>query len=118
MLFRKIIIQENTNIEYKSPELLFLGSSGQPYRGTIYVNFQSKGETFDLRDFKKYITSLRDKTFHAEDIAYEIFRTINENILTENLGIVVDLSARGGVGQRISYGNSFIPTKKETIFQI
>ncbi len=118
MLLKKVILKENSVLEYTSPELLFLGHSGQPYRGTLYVKFLSKGETFDLRDFKHYITSLRQMTFNAEDIAYEIFETIDSCISVGNLGVVVDLSARGGIQQRISYGDSFTPVKKTNIFQV
>ncbi len=118
MTLQKIQIVENTNIQYLSHELLFLAQSGQPYRGTFYVNFTSCGETFNLVDFKKYITSLRDKKLNAEDIAYEIFTTIEQDIKTKDLGIVVDLTARGGIQQRISYGTAFNTVQKENIFQV
>lgn len=118
MLLRKIALKEGSLLEYSSPELLFLAQSGQPYRGTLYVKFLSKGETFDLRDFKQYITSLRQMTFNAEDIACEIFETIKTNVSVENLGVVVDLSARGGIQQRISFGASFEPVQKANIFQV
>ncbi len=111
-------VKENTTIQYMSHELLFLAQSGQPYRGSVYVNFSSIGETFDLLDFKKYVTSLRDKKFNAEDIAYEIYETIAKSIQTENLGVIVDLTARGGIQQRVCYGAEFVPVKKENIFQI
>ena len=111
-------VKENTRIQYMSHELLFLAQSGQPYRGSVYVDFTSLGETFDLRDFKKYLTSLRDKKFNAEDIASEIYETIAKNIQTENLGVVVDLTARGGIQQRLCYGAEFVPVKKENIFQV
>ncbi len=118
MQLQKVDIVKNTKLQYLSHELLFLAKSGQPYRGSIYVNFMSLGETFNLLDFKKYITSLRDKKLNAEDIAYEIFLTITKSIETQNLGIVVDLTARGGIQQRISYGNEFNVVHKENIFQV
>jgi len=118
MSLKKINIQKGTNIEYASKELLFLAQSGQPYRGTIYINFSSIGETFDLVDFKKYITSLRSITLNAEDIAYTIYEKIESSISSNRLGVVVDLTARGGIQQRISYGQDFIPVVKENIFQI
>jgi NADPH-dependent 7-cyano-7-deazaguanine reductase QueF len=118
MTFRKIKIKENSNVSYSSPELLFLGESGQPYRGTLYVSFRSQEETFDLRDFKKYLTSLRQRTFNAEDIAYEIFSTIAKNISVKKLGVIVDLSARGGIQQRVGFGTEFAPIKKANIFQL
>ncbi|SFV50101.1 hypothetical protein MNB_SM-4-1284 [hydrothermal vent metagenome] len=118
MTLKKIDIREGTKIEYSSKELLFLAKSGQPYRGSIYVKFTSLGETIDLVSFKKYITSLRDKTLNAEDIAYEIYESIKAVIKVNDLGIVVDLSARGGLQQRLSFGTDFSPIMKNNIFQI
>lgn len=118
MDFRKVAATEGTQIEYMSPELLFLAQSGQPYRGTLYVHFISKGESFNLVDFKKYITSLRGVTLNAENIAYEIFDKINTNVNVDALGVIVDLSARGGIQQRIGFGASFEPVKKQNIFQM
>ena len=111
-------VKENTTIQYMSHELLFLAQSGQPYRGTVYVNFSSIGETFDLLDFKKYLTSLRDKKFNAEDIAYEIYETITKSIQIENLGVIVDVTARGGIQQRLCYGAEFHAVQKKNIFQV
>jgi len=113
MEFRKVDAKEGTKIEYMSPELLFLAQSGQPYRGTLYVNFISKGESFNLIDFKTYITSLRSVTLTAENIAY-----IQININVDSLGVIVDLTARGGIQQRISFGEDFTPVKKQNIFQV
>ena len=118
MTLKKIDIQKDTHIEYSSRELLFLAQSGQPYRGTVYIKFISKGETFDLLDLKKYITSLRSVTLNAEDIAYMFYEKIDNAISSNNLGIVVDLTARGGIQQRISFGEPFVPMVKENIFQL
>ncbi|HSR73706.1 MAG TPA: hypothetical protein VLL31_02595 [Sulfurovum sp.] len=118
MVFRKIDAKEGTKIEYMSPELLFLAQSGQPYRGTLYVHFISKGESFNLVDFKKYITSLRSVTLTAENIAYEIYEKIQTNVNVGSLGVIVDLTARGGIQQRISFGEDFTPVKKQNIFQV
>jgi len=118
MTLKTHAIKEGSRIEYSSPELLFLGHSGQPYRGSFFVRFTSKGEGFDLRDFKRYITSLRAQTCYAEDIAHEIFSTISNAITVDDLGIVVDITARGGIRQRVSFGEAFIPTKKAVMFQM
>jgi NADPH-dependent 7-cyano-7-deazaguanine reductase QueF len=118
MTLKKITIQKDSNIEYSSKELLFLAHSGQPYRGSLYVKFISEGETFELLDFKKYITSFRTFTLNAEDIAHVIYEKISSNIVTKDLGVVVDLTARGGIQQRISFGHSFQPVLKENIFQV
>lgn len=118
MDFRKVDAQKGTKIEYMSPELLFLAQSGQPYRGTLYVHFISKGESFNLMDFKKYITSLRSVTLTAENIAYEIYEKIQANVNVNSLGVIVDLTARGGIQQRISFGEDFTPVKKQNMFQV
>lgn len=113
-----IKIKEGTRVEYSSSELLFLAASGQPYRGSLYVKFESLGESFDTVDFKRYVTSLRSETLNAEDIAYEIYSKIDETINAKNLGVVVDLSARGGLQRRLSYGYAFETTIKNNIFQV
>jgi NADPH-dependent 7-cyano-7-deazaguanine reductase QueF len=118
MTLKKITIQKGSNIEYSSKELLFLAQSGQPYRGTLYINFTSTGETFDLLDFKKYLTSLRSVTLNAEDIAYTIYEKIKSSISTSNLGVIVYLTARGGIQQRLSFGEKFQPVHKQNIFQV
>ena len=118
MNLRKINIQKETKITFSSKELLFLAQSGQPYRGSLYVQFQSLGESFDLLDFKKYITSLRSQTFYAEDIAYEIFTSIQKSINSKNLGVVVELTARGGIQQRLSFGFEIETVQKNNIFQV
>ncbi|HFU77642.1 MAG TPA: hypothetical protein ENK68_03970 [Epsilonproteobacteria bacterium] len=118
MQLTKIEVIEGSVLEYATRELLFLGHSGQPYRGSVFIQFTSCGESFDMRDFKAYITTLRSKTLYAEDIAYEIYTVINSSIKTTNLGVVVDLSARGGIQQRIRFGDQFTPATKANIFQI
>jgi NADPH-dependent 7-cyano-7-deazaguanine reductase QueF len=118
MTLSKRTIVKDTRVQYMSHELLFLAKSGQPYRGTVYVNFVSIGETFELLDFKKYITTLRDKKLNAEDIAYEIFNTIDKSVDTKDLGVIADLTARGGIQQRICFGTEFNAKEKENIFQV
>jgi len=111
-------IHSGTRVEFHSNELLFLAQSGQPYRGSLYLRFESMGESFDTVDFKRYITSLRSQTLNAEDIAYEIYSKIDSAIESKDLGIVVELSARGGISQRLSYGYEFSVSKKNNIFQV
>jgi len=113
-----IKIKKETRVEFHSNELLFLAHSGQPYRGSLYVKFESVGESFDSVAFKRYITSLRSLKLNAEDIAYEIYAKIEMSIKSKNLGVVVDLTARGGLQERLSYGYEFNVTEKRNIFQV
>jgi len=115
---KKVQIHKDTRVEFHSKELLFLARSGQPYRGSLYVKFLSVGESFDTLDFKRYLTTLRSQTLNAEDIAYEIYTKIASSIEVKDLGVVVDLSARGGLQQRLSYGVAFEVTHKNNIFQV
>ncbi len=118
MALKKLDIQAGTNIQYLSKELLFLGLSGQPYRGSVYINFTSQGETFDLLDFKRFITSMRSLKIESENISFYIYKHILNDININDLGIIVDLSARGGIQQRLLFGENFIPHSKPNIFQI
>ena len=118
MTLTKVSLKQGSHLEYSSQELLFLAQSGQPYRGSLYISFTSVGEGFELRGFKQYLTSLRSQTFYAEDIAHEIYTIIAESIETQSLGVIVDLSARGGIQQRIGFGVDFTPLQKNNIFQI
>lgn len=117
-MLQKRVIQEGSHLEFASNELLFLGSSGQPYRGSLYVAFDSLGEGFELLDFKRFITSLRSKTMSAEDVAFVIYTEIASSINAAQLGVVVELGARGGIMHRVSYGAAFEPHKRANIFQI
>jgi len=118
MNLNTVEVVADTRVEYMSPELLFLAQSGQPYRGTLYIYLVSKGESIDLVAFKKYITSLRACTFIAENIAYEIYTKIKSVLDVDTLGVIVDLSARGGIQQRTQFGEVFEPSKKQHIFQV
>jgi len=115
---RSIEVIAGTKVQYLSHELLFLALSGQPYRGTVAIAFESIGESFNLLDFKVYLTSLRSQTFTAENIAHEIYQKIQSHIKTKDLGIIIDLSSRGGIQQRLAFGADFALVKKETIFQV
>lgn len=118
MKLSPIDVIPNTQIQYLSHELLFLAQSGQPYRGSVYINFVTLTQSFNLLDFKSYLTSLRSQNFIAENIAYDIYQTIDQSIQTKDLGVSVDLSARGGIQQRICFGVPFEVVKKSNVFQV
>lgn len=118
MELQKIEIQVGSRIELLSNELLFLSVSGQPYRGSVYIAFESLGESFDMLDFKRYLTSLRSQTLRAEDVAHTIYTKIDTSIKSRALGVIVELSARGGIMQRVCFGELFEPHKRANIFQI
>lgn len=107
-------------VELSSPELLFLGESGQPYRGTLYVTYFNNGIILDMLSFKKFITSLRHKTFLFEDIAKYIHDSVIESLnSTSIVNVTIDLTARGGIQSRTMYGElNTNPIKKPLVFQM
>ena len=92
-------------IELSSPELLWLGSSGQPYRGTLYIQYITNGKTVEMIDLKKYITSLRQETILLEDIAIHIYSDLVKCLGTD-LQVTVKTSPRGGISSTIRYGSN------------
>lgn len=105
-------------VEISSPELLWLAESGQPYRGTLYIQFISNGRTVDMLSLKRYITSLRQQKFLLEDIADVIYEKLSglENL---QLGVTVKTTARGGISSTIRAGVDFRdPESKPIVFGI
>ncbi len=92
---------QGSHIEFSSPELMWLGLSGQPYRGSLQIEMISNGKSFDLLSLKKYITSLRSQVVILEDIAQKI---LNDLDLLENntLSVSVRTTPRGGISSKIS----------------
>ncbi len=118
MLKVKEIKSSGSYIELSSPELLWLAESGQPYRGTLYIQFMSDGKTFDLISLKKYITSLRQKTIILEDIADTILEDMNI-MKNDSIGITVKTTARGGISSTIRAGKEYNqPESKPIVFGI
>lgn len=107
-------------VELMSPELMFTGVSGQPYRGTVYIQYVNNGAVLDTLSLKKYITDMRQEKILLEDVPYKFFADISNTIGTGDVNVYVDLTARGGIQSRTSY-ISFpfaAPEKKNLVFQI
>ena len=107
-----------TYIEVSSPELMWLGNSGQPYRGTLYIQYINNGSVTNLLDIKKYIGTLRGEVVLLEDIAFKIYNSIG----IDNAIVTVKTTARGGISSTIKYpvGNSMdvFPEQKPIVFGI
>jgi len=109
-------INSTSYIEFSSPELLFLGESGQPYRGTLYIQYYCMNETLDLISLKKYITSLRSKIIILEEVANIIYCDISKVMNSKDLCVTVKTSPRGGISSTIQHGNINIVPKAKPIF--
>jgi NADPH-dependent 7-cyano-7-deazaguanine reductase QueF len=103
-------------IEFSSPELIWLGESGQPYRGTLYIQYTANQSAIDLISLKKYITSLRSRIILLEDIAETIY---NELAINDTFSITVKTTARGGISSTIHFGDFYeSPQAKPLYFGI
>jgi len=112
-------VQFDNYVEMASPELLWLGESGQPYRGTLYVQYNTTNKiTVDMISFKKYITSLRSETVLLEDIASFIAKDLEETLDNDNIAVTVKSAARGGISSTITNGNTNFkdPQSKPLVF--
>lgn len=119
MVEARVISSYGSYIELSSPELSWLGESGQPYRGTLYIQFMTEGKSLEMLSLKRYITSLRDKVVTLEDIASKILFDLNTNLSNNTLGITVKTTARGGISSTIRAGKEYsMPESKPIVFGI
>lgn len=96
--------QKDTYIEFSTHELTFLGMSGQPYRGTLFIQYISNGEVLDLISIKKYIESLKFEKIVLENISSTIHNKINTALKNDSLCVTCKTTARGGISSTVRYG--------------
>ena len=109
---------KGTFIEFCTHELTFLGMSGQPYRGTLFLQYTTNNKVLDLLSFKKYIESLKMKTIMLEDVAKVVYDSVNTVLECAELCVTVKTTPRGGISSTIRYGyNKFDkPEMKPIVF--
>ena len=95
---------KGTFIEFCTHELTFLGMSGQPYRGTLYIQYITNNKVLDLLSLKKYIESLKMETIILEDIAKVVYDSINSVLECTELCVTANTTPRGGISSTIRYG--------------
>lgn len=118
MIEAKNIKSKGSYIELSSPELLWLGESGQPYRGTLYVQFMTDGKSVDMLSYKRYITALRQETVLIEDIADKILNDLGA-LENDSIGVTVKTTARGGISSTVRAGKEYsMPESKPLVFGI
>lgn len=94
-------------IELYSPELLFLGESGQPYRGSVVVRYINGANFIDILAFKKFITSLQNTTMKFEQSAATIHAWVSKSTQSKAF-VSVALTARGGIQPSITFGDDLL----------
>ena len=94
-----------STIQLSSPELMWLAESGQPYRGTLHIQYINKGLVIELISLKKYITRLRDHKIQLEEIAETIHTDLCKGKPELSvLRVTVTTTARGGISSTITAG--------------
>lgn len=96
---------EGSYVELSTHELLFLGMSGQPYRGILGIQFITSKQSIDFIELKKYVESLRRVHIRLEDSAKKIHDDIDKFLKNSTLKITVKTTPRGGFSSTIIYGN-------------
>ena len=95
---------QGTYIEFCTHELTFLGQSGQPYRGMLFIQYISEGRVVDMLALKKYIESLKLKTLLLEDVAKAIHTDLNVDLNNQQLCVTVKTTPRGGLSTTTRFG--------------
>lgn len=116
-----IKIKETTNngsyVEFCTHELTFLGESGQPYRGMLFIQYVVEGKVLELVSLKKYIESLRSRTIMLEDVSANIYEDINKVLGNSSLCVTIKTTPRGGISSTVRYGKEYnLPEVKPIVF--
>ena len=71
--------------------------SGYPDSGKITVKFIPNDHTVELKAFKLWINSYRDKAISHEGLANEIFNTLLKSMQPQTLYVKLEMQPRGNV---------------------
>jgi 7-cyano-7-deazaguanine reductase len=89
-------------IKIKVPEMTFLGVSGQPDFGTIYLTVYPKKHVIELKAMKQYIYQLRDVVVSYERLINIVYDHLMEVYKPERMRIVMICNPRGGISSKLT----------------
>lgn len=84
-------------IKLSAPELTFLGVKSQPDFATLDLIFYPKDKIIELRSFKKYLYSFRNKIISYERLINTIYDDVMEKYKPERLIVIMKTTPRGGI---------------------
>ncbi len=85
-------------IHLEHPEFTALcPRSGYPDFGTLVVDYQPDGWVVELKAFKLYINSFRDRRVSHETVVNEVSDFLWEALQPKGLRVIGDFTRRGGV---------------------
>ena len=90
-------------IEFVAPEFTSVcPMTGLPDFGTITVTYVPGERCIELRSFKYYLQTFRDRGIFYEDVVNEILADVVAAIAPRTATVVGDFHARGGITARVT----------------
>lgn len=90
-------------IEFAAPEFTSVcPMTGLPDFGTIRLRYIPAQRCIELRSFKYYLFTFRDRGIFYEDLANTLLDDIVAAVNPRELDVIVDMNARGGITARIT----------------
>ena len=84
-------------IKITTPELTFLGVKSQPDFATLDLTFYPNKKVIELKSFKKYLYSFRDKIISYERLINTIYDDVMNKYEPNRLIIIMKTTPRGGI---------------------
>ena len=81
--------------------------SGYPDSGKVTVEFKPKRKTVELKAFKLWLNSYRDKHISHEELGNEIYNILKKLLKPQELYVKLEMMPRGNVTTVVEVGNSF-----------
>jgi 7-cyano-7-deazaguanine reductase len=90
-------------IEFVAPEFTSVcPMTGLPDFGTVTIRYVPGPRCIELRSFKYYLFTFRDRGIFYEDLANVLLDDIVAAIQPKRLEVVVDMNPRGGISARVT----------------
>jgi 7-cyano-7-deazaguanine reductase len=95
--------ERDYEIEFVAPEFTSVcPMTGQPDFGTIIVTYTPEARCIELRSFKFYLQSFRNRGIFYENVVNTILDDIIAAIQPRHLMVTGDFNTRGGISARIT----------------
>jgi 7-cyano-7-deazaguanine reductase len=95
--------ERDYEIEFVAPEFTSVcPMTGQPDFGTIIVTYTPEARCIELRSFKFYLQTFRNRGIFYENVVNTILDDIVASIQPRHLMVTGDFNTRGGISARIT----------------
>ena len=95
--------ERDYEIEFVAPEFTSVcPMTGQPDFGTIIVTYTPEARCIELRSFKFYLQTFRNRGIFYENVVNTILDDIVASIQPRHLMVTGDFNTRGGISTRIT----------------